>query len=261
MTTVISADVPASSDRLRYSNVAIVLHWAIAAFILYNLASGLLRPVLPRGFFVFHVSSGVTILALSLVRVVWRLLHKAPEFLPMRAWERGLAHLVHILLYVAMLALPLSGWALVSANPPAGSPGAAWAAEHRPAPPPTPVPAASDSHAQGGPAGAGEGGGKPRKPRGPTMVWGLFKLPLIGPIHEIGREPDGVPHQRELHEQIEQVHLLGGWIMLALLVLHVGGALKHQFVDRERELARMGVGTAERRANQEGAGVGRATKN
>jgi cytochrome b561 len=30
--------------------------------------------------------------------------------------------------------------------------------------------------------------------------------------------------------------------MLVLLVLHIAGALKHQFVDRERELARMGIG-------------------
>lgn len=55
--------------RLRYANVAIALHWAIAALILYNLASGLLRPVLPRGFFAFHVSSGISILVLTLVLV------------------------------------------------------------------------------------------------------------------------------------------------------------------------------------------------
>jgi cytochrome b561 len=30
--------------------------------------------------------------------------------------------------------------------------------------------------------------------------------------------------------------------MLALLLLHVAGALKHQWVDRQRALARMGIG-------------------
>ncbi|RDE05833.1 cytochrome b [Sphingomonas aracearum] len=227
--------------RLRYTNVAIVLHWLIAAFILYNLASGLLRPVLPRGFFVFHVSSGISILVLTLVRIGWRLTHRPPPFLPMVGWERGLAHLVHFLLYLAMLLLPFSGWALVSANPPAGSPGAAWAAEHRPGAPPAPT-LKPDATSRGGPAGEGKGGGQPPRKRGPVMVWGLFQLPLIAPVNEIGRTPEGVPEQRALHERIETFHAIGGWVMLALLILHVAGALKHQLVDRQRELARMGIG-------------------
>jgi cytochrome b561 len=74
--------------RLRYANVAIALHWAIAALILYNLTSGLLRPVLPRGFFVFHVSSGITILVLTAVLIVWRLTNRPPPFLPMAGWEK-----------------------------------------------------------------------------------------------------------------------------------------------------------------------------
>ena len=135
---------------LRYTDVAILLHWLIAAAIVYNLVSGLLRPVLPRGFFVFHVSSGITILVLTLVRIGWRLTHRPPPYLPMAAWEKGLAHAIHFLLYAAMLLLPFSGWAMVSANPPAGSPGAAWAAAHpvEEAPGPTLKP---DPRSSGGP--------------------------------------------------------------------------------------------------------------
>lgn len=200
----------------RYTHVAIALHWIIAAAIVYNLASGLLRPVLPGGFFVLHISSGLTILILSVARVVWRLTHKPPPFLPMKGWEAKAAHVVHFLLYAAMLLLPFSGWALISANPPAGSPGAAQVAAER--------------AAQG------------RPPRGPVMFWGIVPVPLIGPVNEIGRTPEGLPEQRALHERIETTHLIGGWIMLALFVLHVAGALKHQFLDREPELGRMGVG-------------------
>jgi len=229
-------------QRLRYSNVAIFLHWAIAALILYNLTSGLLRPVLPRGFFALHVSSGITILALTVVRVLWRLTHRPPPFLPMAQWKRGMAHLTHFLLYAAMLALPLSGWAMVSASPPAGSPGAGWAMAHRPPPPPPSPTGKPDTRSPGGPAGEGKGGGMAPRARGPIMVWGLFPLPMIGPINELGRTPEGVPGQREVHERIETVHLIGGWVMLALLLLHVAGALKHQLVDRRRELARMGLG-------------------
>ena len=207
--------------RLRYTNVAIALHWAIAALILYNLSSGLLLAVLPRGFFALHISSGITILALTLVRIAWRLTHKPPPLLPMAEWERRLAHTNHFLLYLAMLLMPFSGWAMVSASPPAGSPGAALAAEQR---------AAS--------------GQPPRKGDGP-LIWGLFTLPAIGPVAEVGRTAEGLPEQRALHERIETFHLLGGWLMLALFLLHVAGALKHQLIDRRRELARMGLGTPE----------------
>ena len=220
-----------AAARSRYSRVAIVLHWAIAALILYNLASGLLRPVLPRAFFAFHVSSGITILALSLVRVGWRLTHRPPPFLPLARWEARLAHGVHVALYAAMLLLPLSGWAIVSANPPAGSPGAIEAARHQAAPP-----------AGSGTAPAKPGGGQEHRPRGPAMIWGVVRLPLIGPINDLGRTPAGVPGQRAVHDRVERAHLIGGWIMLALLVLHVAGALKHQIVDGEDELARIGLG-------------------
>jgi cytochrome b561 len=228
---------------LRYTNVAIALHWLIAVAILYNLASGLLHDSLPRGFFALHVSSGITILALTVVRIVWRLTHPRPPYLPMALWERRLAHAVHGLLYVGMLALPLTGWAMVSASPPAGSPGAAYAESLRTPPPPAPA-GGADAKSPGGPAGEGKGGGHPPRKHGPLKVWGLFELPLIKPINAIGRTPDGIPRQRELHERFEGLHLAGGWIMLVLLVLHVGGALKHQLVDRQRELARMGLGRA-----------------
>ncbi len=233
-----------NKPELRYTDVAILLHWAIALGILYNLATGLFGEYLPRGAFAFHISSGITVLALTVVRIVWRLTHRPPPKLPMPTWQKSLANLTYALFYAGMILLPLSGWAMVSANPPADSPGAAWAADHPsvpvpPAPVPTGKPAAS---APGGPAGVGKGGGQPPKKHGPIMIWGLFPLPLIAPVNDVGRTADKVPEQRALHERIEGVHLAGGWIMLALLFLHVAGALKHQFVDRERELQRMGLG-------------------
>ncbi|CAN5372644.1 hypothetical protein BH10PSE15_BH10PSE15_02680 [soil metagenome] len=223
MTTTTFPKTAAAAD-LRYSTVAIILHWAIAAAILYNLASGLLRSLLPTGFFQFHVSSGITILVLSVARVAWRLTHRPPAFLPMRRWERATAHVVHALLYAAILLVPVSGWALVSAKPPVGSAGAAWSAAHSPV---APKPAAPGN------------GQKPDRPRGPTMVWGLFRLPLLSPITEIGREPTGVARQRDLRGKIETFHLLAAWAMFGLLLLHISGALKHQLIDRHRALARM----------------------
>lgn len=211
------------NDNARYSRVAMWLHWLIAIAIFYNLASGLARPLLPRGFFVWHVSSGITILVLTAVRVIWRLTHKPPPFLPMKPWEAKLAHVVHFLLYCAMVALPLSGWLMVSANPPIGSPGADYALAQ----------ATAKAEAQGRPA---------PQPRRPTMIWSVIKLPMIGAVNEIGRTPEGVAEQMDVHETLEKGHLIGGWLLFLLLILHIGGALKHQFADKEPELQRMGLG-------------------
>lgn len=212
----------------RYSTVAIILHWAIALLILFNLGTGFLRPFVPRGVWAFHVSSGITVLLLTAVRVVWRLTHRPPPFpSTMPHWERGLAHIVHFLLYVAMVMIPLTGWAMISANPPVGSPGAAAA--------------------QAAMVEAAAKAGKPAPaPRKPSQFWGLAPVPLITPLQDMGRDPAGLPAQKAKHQQLGELHELGGWIMLALLFLHIGGALKHQFIDRQREFARMGIGEPDR---------------
>ena len=204
----------------RYSHIAMLLHWAIAALIAYNLVSGLLGEFLPKGFFAFHISSGLTILALTLVRIGWRLTHKPPPLLPMKPWERWLAHGVHLLLYAAMLFVPWTGWVMISASPPPGSPGAAYAAAQR----------------------AREHPDQPARPRQPPRFWGVTDVPMIAPVANLGREPSGVPGQRAFHEQMEGYHGNLAWLLLFLLVLHIGGALKHQFIDRTPELQRMGFG-------------------
>ena len=82
----------------------------------------------------------------------------------------------------------------------------------------------------------------PQKPRR-TMIWGLFALPKLGPIVHIADQPDGAAKIKEAHELFEERHEMVGFIFLGLLLLHLAGALKHQFIDKERELARMGLGT------------------
>jgi len=102
----------------RYSRGAILLHWIIAAALAVELAIGFGMPSDASGFalFQFHKSLGITILVLTLVRIGWRLTHKAPP-----AVEGGingfLAKAVHFGFYVFMLAAPLTGWAVVSTSP------------------------------------------------------------------------------------------------------------------------------------------------
>ena len=99
----------------RYTRTAIVLHWAIALLILVNVALALSADALPddwvRPVIDTHKSIGITVLGLALMRLLWRLTHRPPA-LPSRypRWERIGAHAAHGLLYLLILALPLSGW-------------------------------------------------------------------------------------------------------------------------------------------------------
>ncbi len=110
-----------AADR-RYSTAAIVLHWTLALLIVLQLALGwIMNEVLPdhtpnqQLAENIHISLGLTILLLVLVRIGVRLTHRPPPLpVGMPAWERRLSGAVHFLFYVLMLALPLTGWALVS---------------------------------------------------------------------------------------------------------------------------------------------------
>ena len=106
----------------RYTKVAIALHWIIGLAIIFMLGLGLLLDEIPDNYkfaaYQFHKSLGLTILALSFVRLFWRLTHRAPP-LPagMKTWEIWAAKLTHYAFYVLMIGIPLTGWALVSASP------------------------------------------------------------------------------------------------------------------------------------------------
>jgi cytochrome b561 len=203
--------------RLRYSTGAIILHWAIAVLVLFNLCTGFFHDFVPKAVFAFHISSGITILTLTVLRIIWRLTHRPPPFLPIAPWEKWLANIVYFLLYCAMLAAPLTGWAMISAHVDKPPMAAALAAP-QPGPPPK---------------------------RRQTIIWGVIPLPKLAPIVHIADQPDGQAKLKEAHELFEARHEAVGFIFLGLLILHIAGALKHQLIDKHRPLARMGVGKAE----------------
>jgi cytochrome b561 len=112
----------------RYSTVAIILHWLIAFLIFWNIYIGLWMvdaikspdadyKAIAYKAFQFHKSLGLTVLALSLVRLAWRLTHKAPPLAEhMPTWEKFAAKVTHVLFYVIMIVMPLTGWLFVSAG-------------------------------------------------------------------------------------------------------------------------------------------------
>ena len=98
----------------RYTRMAILLHWLVAALIVANVAlvwstdllpDAAIRPVIDT-----HKSIGITVLGLAVMRLLWRAAHKPPALPPYRLWERRAAHLAHAALYGLIFALPLSGW-------------------------------------------------------------------------------------------------------------------------------------------------------
>lgn len=173
----------------RYDLVAIALHWVLAVALVGIFAMGVYMSDLPFSparlkLYNWHKWAGVTILALSLLRLVWRVTHRPPE-LPaavvnaMPRWQQQAHHATHTALYVLFFAVPLIGWAYSSA------------------------------------AGF------------PIVVFGV--LPL----------PDLLPVNKPLAEMIKPLHAVGAFAMAGLVVLHVAGALKHQWIDRDGLLNRM----------------------
>ena len=110
----------------RYTSVAITLHWVLAILVFSMIPVGwwmgdaiLIKETRAQALQIFplHKATGMTILALTLVRLLWRLSHKTPP-LPrlMPAWERFVAQLTHWLFYALLLVMPLSGWIYSSAG-------------------------------------------------------------------------------------------------------------------------------------------------
>ena len=109
------------SSVSRYTRTAITLHWLIALMIIVNFGLGLTMVEMTLSpqklkFFSWHKWVGVTIFMLVCLRLLWRLGHAAPA-LPasMPAWQVRAAHWSHVLLYVLMFVIPLSGWLFSSA--------------------------------------------------------------------------------------------------------------------------------------------------
>lgn len=177
----------------RYGLVAILLHWIIALSIITLLAMGAVMVRLTPGgslqfnVYQLHKSLGITVLVLSLLRLAWRLFNPPPP-LPanLDPWERALARVTHVGFYVLMIALPFSGWMMVSAS--------VWNI--------------------------------------PTVIFGAFTLPHLPVLGDL-------QNKKPVEEALKEVHEALAIGMFVLLMLHVAGALKHQFVLRDDTLARM----------------------
>lgn len=110
------------SSATRYTSTAMALHWLMALLIFSAFPLGLyvhelaLSP-LKLKLISYHKWLGVTIFLLTMVRIAWRVMHTPPPLaatIPL--WQQRAAHVLHLLLYALLFAIPLSGWLMSSAK-------------------------------------------------------------------------------------------------------------------------------------------------
>jgi cytochrome b561 len=109
-------------NKVRYTSIAIILHWVMALLIFatWSIAIAVddmpLSPIRITGIS-WHKWLGVTIFFLVILRLLWRAIHPAPALnLAMPAWQERAMKLTHLALYLLMLLIPIMGWLMSSAK-------------------------------------------------------------------------------------------------------------------------------------------------
>lgn len=101
----------------RYTRVAIALHWLVAAAVIGQVIFGWCLNDIPKGtpargmLFNLHKSIGLTIWALVVMRLGWRLGHRPPALsTSLPPWQRIAAGVSHVALYACLFIMPLAGY-------------------------------------------------------------------------------------------------------------------------------------------------------
>jgi len=102
------------TKHLQYGTTAKIFHWLIVALLVVQYPIGWLLPDLHGNMkppiMTFHVSFGILILILIVLRLAWRLTHPVAPESSLPPWQRLSSEAVHWLLYVLVLATTVTGW-------------------------------------------------------------------------------------------------------------------------------------------------------
>lgn len=191
---------PSAIARDRYDTVSRALH-AVTAILIVGV-------LIPLGLYAhwlggkgpfraylldhWHKPIGLLVIALTVARLGWVALRsRVAHAAGLQPWELVLSRIAHVLLYVLMLAMPLSGLLM------------------------------------------SEGAGRP------TSFFGLFAVPQF-----VTLVPGLSPHDQPAYKLGALLHqLVLMWSLFALIALHVAGAVKHRWIDGQRDYLRRMWGT------------------
>lgn len=110
------------SDAHRWGSLAKTFHWLIVLLILAQVVIGVVMVNLPRhpsviGVYDLHKSIGLSILALAVLRLAWRAFDPHPRRpADVSPLHYRLGRAMHVLLYLLIFLVPLSGWLFDSAS-------------------------------------------------------------------------------------------------------------------------------------------------
>ncbi|MEO1639755.1 MAG: cytochrome b/b6 domain-containing protein [Pseudomonadota bacterium] len=184
----------ATTHPVTYGTVTKTFHWLTALLILTAAPLGAIAYRLPyetneqlalkAQLFSFHKTLGVVVFVVALLRILWALGQPKPDTLhPKRKAETFLASTVHWLLYISLVAVPLTGWI------------------HH---------AATEGFA-----------------------------PILLPISQ---ELPFVPNDEDVAKLFGGLHWAWSKILMAAIILHIAGAVKHHVIDKDATLRRMWFG-------------------
>jgi cytochrome b561 len=171
------------TNRLHYGTTAKVLHWLVVALLTVQYPIGWFMPDVhggpPGSAMTIHISFGITILALIVLRFLWRLTHPVAPESSLRALQRVTSEAVHWLLYGLVFATTMTGWLFASFR--------GWSVSY----------------------------------------FYLVYLPMLA-----DKSADGV-------HTIDGWHQIAEWTLLIAIGVHVGAAMAHIFIYRDRIMQRM----------------------
>jgi cytochrome b561 len=107
------------AKQSNYGTTAKVFHWLVVVLLIVQYPLGKLMPhihhgMMPGDAMTFHISFGITILALMTLRLFWRITHPVAPASSLPAWQQLVSEAVHWLLYALMFATTMTGWTFAS---------------------------------------------------------------------------------------------------------------------------------------------------